>query len=402
MPTSNPPEPDSPGSTTPRDIIGGLPGTKDTAASIYCQGVGKCSISHCPRCAAETKLEANDDLGDSPRLKPAPLRFPTERAPSPVITISSDSSSDSPPHEYIFPLPPGSSGSYMQASNSRSPFPPPYSPFASSTSLAKESVSRKDNNGITKKPTEAAQRIQSRAETQDVPESKPLPSRPPPDVNNKEREEIKKGKQHIFHFAKISSAFAAREITVHRRTSPTIETSDGKERPFPTPIPPPGPSLPLSTAKEEKQAKEQSMENERPFTEPQHSVTESRTKAIVPMDLERPSHGSRQRLTPEQMVWLHRNYRGEATFLKAWGLHITRDMDREQGLEILRELMAAELPKETEQPRQNRQQEKQRIQQGRIQSTSVPGVRERLHEIESKGNGHGFLLHPTSGSVGIA
>ena len=43
--------------------------------------------------------------------------------------------------------------------------------------------------------------------------------------------------------------------------------------------------------------------------------------------------------TREERLWLHKNYRGEAPFLEAWGLDISRQSDREEGLGILRELM---------------------------------------------------------------
>ncbi|KAK4220703.1 hypothetical protein QBC38DRAFT_378479 [Podospora fimiseda] len=46
--------------------------------------------------------------------------------------------------------------------------------------------------------------------------------------------------------------------------------------------------------------------------------------------------------TRQERVWLHTNYRGEAPFLEAWGLDISRQRDREEGLMILRELMLEE------------------------------------------------------------
>ncbi|KAI0471052.1 hypothetical protein GGR56DRAFT_127129 [Xylariaceae sp. FL0804] len=49
-----------------------------------------------------------------------------------------------------------------------------------------------------------------------------------------------------------------------------------------------------------------------------------------------------QQLTAEERMWLHRNYRGEAMFLRSWGLQIGSRSDREEGTRILRELMAEE------------------------------------------------------------
>ncbi|KXX75602.1 hypothetical protein MMYC01_206569 [Madurella mycetomatis] len=48
------------------------------------------------------------------------------------------------------------------------------------------------------------------------------------------------------------------------------------------------------------------------------------------------------RHTGQERVWLHVNYRGEAPFLQAWGLDITKLSDRLEGLSILRDLMQAE------------------------------------------------------------
>ncbi|KAK1826441.1 hypothetical protein QBC39DRAFT_364303 [Podospora conica] len=46
--------------------------------------------------------------------------------------------------------------------------------------------------------------------------------------------------------------------------------------------------------------------------------------------------------TRPELIWLHRNYRGELPFLRAWGLDIGSAEDRAEGLEMLRELMLEE------------------------------------------------------------
>ncbi|KAI1487237.1 hypothetical protein F5X96DRAFT_163899 [Biscogniauxia mediterranea] len=75
------------------------------------------------------------------------------------------------------------------------------------------------------------------------------------------------------------------------------------------------------------------------------------------------------RLTPRERLWLHRNYRGEATFLRAWGLHITSEEEREEGLAILRELMAAE---EAEEEAQEEEQRRRQQQQYHARTTPTP------------------------------
>ncbi|KAK3905509.1 hypothetical protein C8A05DRAFT_12688 [Staphylotrichum tortipilum] len=47
-------------------------------------------------------------------------------------------------------------------------------------------------------------------------------------------------------------------------------------------------------------------------------------------------------LTRRERIWLHVNYRGEGPFLRAWGLDITKPVDRSEGLALLRDLIQAE------------------------------------------------------------
>lgn len=68
-------------------------------------------------------------------------------------------------------------------------------------------------------------------------------------------------------------------------------------------------------------------------------LTASRETLLTAKALpERPT----SRLSPQERLWLHRNYRGEATFLKAWGLSIEKAEDRGEGVAMMRELMGAE------------------------------------------------------------
>ena len=46
--------------------------------------------------------------------------------------------------------------------------------------------------------------------------------------------------------------------------------------------------------------------------------------------------------TRKERIWLHINYRGEGPFLRAWGLDITKPVDRSEGLALLRDLIQAE------------------------------------------------------------
>ena len=55
-----------------------------------------------------------------------------------------------------------------------------------------------------------------------------------------------------------------------------------------------------------------------------------------------PRRAGAPQLTSQERLWLHRNYRGEAPFLKAWGLSIESEEEREEGRVLLLELMQAE------------------------------------------------------------
>ena len=62
--------------------------------------------------------------------------------------------------------------------------------------------------------------------------------------------------------------------------------------------------------------------------------------SLVVAPKERAARTSRH--TREERFWLHRNYRGEANFLRAWGLSIDNEEDRDEGAALLRELCQSE------------------------------------------------------------
>ncbi|KAI2615549.1 hypothetical protein GGR54DRAFT_642311 [Hypoxylon sp. NC1633] len=341
--------------------------SKDTATPTS-QGSTSGSISHWHLHASETTLAVNESV-ESSDLSPAPLKIPADGAPSPVITVLSDSS-EIHPCEYAFPLPPTHSSGH--SAGPRSPFPPPHSISTLSPSLLAEPTRRKYEKGIPKGSIQATRHIRSSTGIRSPTRSKPLPARPSIEVGKEEVDE--KGSRSYSPGGSVLSKG----------------------------------SLPPSLAPEtEDQVNNRPNERECQTIMIQYSRGGSAAETNVPTtppQLEDKSHERIQRLTPEQMIWLHRNYRGEATFLKAWGLHITRDEDRKEGFGIMRELMAAESPMETERLKQKERQKK-RSQHGRLQFTpSMPAPREKesLHVIEEKVKDYEFCLNPTSGSLGLA
>ncbi|KAI1463275.1 uncharacterized protein F4812DRAFT_447162 [Daldinia caldariorum] len=225
------------------------------------------------------------------QLNPLPLKLPPERQSSPMGTTKKNLPSSSP--QFLFPLPPSKS-----ADTPHSSVPPPYSSVAPSTSSSAEDFRKNTNSECMGRPINAIRRTQSTADVRGPGQWKPLPARPLEC----------KGKQN--------SSRPTRPPTDDVRVS----AKEGKERPSVKSQP---------TMNQDK--------NPKSSTNSASAETEDK--------------GSRGRLMNEQILWLHRNYRGEATFLKAWGLHATRDADRERGREIIRMLMAAESTKGKEQPR---------------------------------------------------
>ncbi|KAI0138632.1 hypothetical protein F4776DRAFT_670508 [Hypoxylon sp. NC0597] len=353
--------------------------------------ISRCCVSHWHVPVAKTVPAVNDGWSDSPDMSPAPLRIPVDKTPHP----SPEELQTPPPSfssEYSFPLPPENSAKF------HSRLPPPYSSLVPSTSTPpmKEHVSTKSTSGIIKKSIHTVRRTQSATDIQKFTKCKPLPAQPSVEANKKEREEIGTLKSGNLRLTPVSTGHPSRGTNSRIHVGPMINQHSGEKTPPPATNSPGEPVIGISVTRNdtklrdgvEEQARnkgDQSIDHrdgtdksrDESNTSKGHSKTEARSED--------------QRLTSEQILWLHRNYRGEATFLKAWGLHITRDADRERGLEIMRELIAAEVPNEKEVVKQGRQQ-KQRDQQGRLQFKAPP-TRDRgaLHAIEEERNSHEYL-----------
>ncbi|KAI1759006.1 hypothetical protein GGR53DRAFT_515199 [Hypoxylon sp. FL1150] len=250
--------------------------------------------------------------------------------------------------EFHFPQPPSSrpssraAHSATQGSRPSSPLPPlhpsPLSiyPPQDTSPASKKGAPRARSHDSLCSP-------RSEVDIQTLSQLKPLPARPPPDVEVEEGDEMMKGKQHLFHF-KRTDASVATEVETARSISLVGRTGSGKGHHAVTTVE----TKPPISSEKQHGAKDGVTENEIHSLQHQRAVSESRLDTRAPQEApkleeRRPLH--KQGLTPEEIIWLHKNYRGEATFLKAWGLHFTRDADREQGREILQVLMAAELQK---------------------------------------------------------
>ena len=104
----------------------------------------------------------------------------------------------------------------------------------------------------------------------------------------------------------------------------------------------------------------------------------------APEQVPEPRPVSSSRYTAQERLWLHRNYRGEANFLKSWGLRIESDADRSEGADLLRELMRSEVEMKASKQQQKKEQ-KMEDHELRI-STEEPGLHIILEEERSPQN----------------
>ncbi|RYO76467.1 hypothetical protein DL766_006399 [Monosporascus sp. MC13-8B] len=116
----------------------------------------------------------------------------------------------------------------------------------------------------------------------------------------------------------------------HVATLMTKDSSAPGAKSLPPPAGPP-PSMPLPIIKEPSAQNKETSTAAAPT-----AITTGSGNSTQPKSRRPPRH------TPQERLWLHRNYRGEAPFLKAWGLSINSEEDREEGKTILQDLMRGE------------------------------------------------------------
>ncbi|KAI0531960.1 hypothetical protein GGR58DRAFT_491844 [Xylaria digitata] len=129
--------------------------------------------------------------------------------------------------------------------------------------------------------------------------------------------------------------------------NPVMIIQDSQILPPLTSAPPNVPLPPISGTKLAGQGKARDQLHRRGRSRSSDRVNE-RSPIELQEQADEQQSGAEPKLTPKERFWLHRHYRGEAMFLKAWGLQITSEEDREEGRGILRELMEREVQEERE------------------------------------------------------
>ncbi|KAI1085525.1 hypothetical protein F5B20DRAFT_6335 [Whalleya microplaca] len=407
-----PPTPKSPGSVVAKgdidNAVGRLPDVSPKPPPERPTTLWTISDWHPPAESGADASDANNEVFDFPALSPTPLRIPSGKRPNPTVTVKPISLSalahENPPLPSITssiysgasasrlrspvysPLPSASSThSNLLNSRSRSPLPSPYSLFPPTDSAFK-GLPKGSHSTTSVAPIAREQ-------------WKPLPARPARSEDEGLRErakgkprEIGTGQQHIVQFMKLDSPA--------RPTGPARPAPTTRPRNLP-PLTSSSPDGPLPAISQDNLRKH-SKEKERPAHKSRRAASESNIPTES-LGLTAPKLARTRTLTPQQRLWLHRNYRGEATFLKAWGLSINREGDRDEGLEILRELMTAEAERKLPKPQQWPEDERYH-QHARTQSeTSIaPSLRDReaLQVIMEERNSREVRLRSTKEGLG--
>ncbi|KAI1121705.1 hypothetical protein F5Y10DRAFT_255724 [Nemania abortiva] len=125
-------------------------------------------------------------------------------------------------------------------------------------------------------------------------------------------------------------------------------TPDAQGLPPLTSAPPNAPLPPISGTKLAGQGKTRDQVHRRGGSSASDRVVDRNPPVESQEQVDGSQSGAEQKLTSKERLWLHRNYRGEAMFLRAWGLQIASEEDREEGRGILRELMEGEVQEERE------------------------------------------------------
>ncbi|KAJ2988008.1 hypothetical protein NUW58_g4203 [Xylaria curta] len=129
---------------------------------------------------------------------------------------------------------------------------------------------------------------------------------------------------------------------------PLMVSQDSQVLPPLTSAPPNAPLPPISATKLAGQGKARDQLHRRGWSSSSDHVNGRSPPRELQEHADEQQPGTEQRLSSRERFWLHRHYRGEAMFLKAWGLEITNEKDREEGRQILRELMEGEAQEERE------------------------------------------------------
>ncbi|KAH8675455.1 hypothetical protein BX600DRAFT_452708 [Xylariales sp. PMI_506] len=231
---------------------------------------------------------------DSTCYSPAPLSIPSEKLPSP-----------------------------LSATNSATSLPKLQSP---STTLPTRTSSLSDRTRQLRR-TQSISDIQKNAARDHYGSSKALPPKPRGSLDRSEPDTDRSNIKHVGQLLNEEARLTQWFPTIPPRNGPPPTKPLPAIRGLPTPE-----ASPVEATRSGRRDKAPSPQSSARATATAGSSAAGATSPRTPT----------WKHSPQERLWLHRNYRGEATFLKAWGLKIESEEDREEGLVLMRELMDAE------------------------------------------------------------
>ncbi|KAI1114285.1 hypothetical protein F5Y14DRAFT_189261 [Nemania sp. NC0429] len=310
-----------------------LPGAEKSKDEPQSLAVGRAAPSHL---SPNTDVTTEEEIASPSSFTSSYIATPS----SSLVMVSPARSPISPPSD--FPEP----------DSSRSvQFPKRSTSLSQASRRMHPSSAKRSAGGIA--PMKAKEihlrRTQSNAEVARGMERRgsPPPAVPPPE---KEAESPHKTRGVSPHDVQVQES----QRSSRRSPKPSRTAQDPPVLPPLTSAPPNVPLPPISGTKLAGHGRARDQVHRRGRSTSSDRVTDRSPPPELQEQTDGQQQGSEQKLTSKERLWLHRNYRGEAMFLRAWGLQIASEEDREEGRGILRELMEGEAQEERDsQERQN-------------------------------------------------
>ncbi|KAI0431900.1 hypothetical protein F5Y09DRAFT_174028 [Xylaria sp. FL1042] len=300
------------------------------------------------------QLEGQKSKNESQHLAPAypyansNANTADESLPSPLSpSLGSNASRDSPASVSPLQSPATSPIDFPETNPSRSVFPKRSTSLSRASGYTPSSAAKRAPGYNVPMKAKELRRTQSNAEVPRAVEWRGPPQR----FVSHETKDILYAREASPHEPKIQEP----PRSLRNSSKPITIIQDAQTLPPLTSAPPNGPLPPISGTKLAGQGKARDQIHRRG---PSGSSDRGVERSPPPEPQEQADAqqlGTEHKLTSKERFWLHRHYRGEAMFLKAWGLQITSEEDREEGRVILRELLEREAQEEKE------SQERQRM-----------------------------------------
>ncbi|KAI1747667.1 hypothetical protein F4782DRAFT_535214 [Xylaria castorea] len=330
-----------------------------------------------------------------PYVKPSPETAEGD-LPSPLSpSSSSNAAHNSPPRDVSPSWSPISSPTDSLGTNSSQPaqFPKRSTSLSQSSRYAPPRLAKRAiaNDGSLRATEIQLRRTQSNAEV-----ARPVERRvsPPQPISHHQRDSSQRHDVPTYDLKTQES-----HRSMRRSPKPLKIPQDPQALPPLTSAPPNVPLPPISATRLAGQGKARDQWHARGRSSSSDRSIERSPPRELQEQADGQQPGTEQKLTSKERFWLHRHYRGEAAFLKAWGLEITSEEDREEGRRIMRELIEGEAQEERESQERQRMHHRSGSQSRSSTATTLSG-RDGvgLDVIAEEGLSREFHFRPTAES----